>query len=138
MSQLTCPSCGANVGPNDVECKYCGEKLAVAAPQPQYQAPVNQAPDQTQQVIQQYFYEKPASAIDPSWPVKSKVAAGLLGIFLGGLGIHKFYLGKIGMGILYIVFCWTYIPALIGFIEGIIYLCSTDENFMLKNHVRVG
>ena len=69
---------------------------------------------------------------------KSKMAAGLLGIFLGGLGIHKFYLGKIGMGIVYILFCWTYIPALIGFIEGIIYLTQNDENFQLKNHVRIG
>lgn len=63
--------------------------------------------------------------------------AGLLGIFLGGLGIHKFYMGKVGMGILYLLFCWTGIPAIIGFIEGIIYLCSNDENFQLKNHVRI-
>ena len=41
------------------------------------------------------------------------------------------------MGILYICFCWTYIPAIVGFIEGIMYLCSSDENFMLKHHVRV-
>ena len=32
--------------------------------------------------------------------MKSKVTAGVLAIVLGGLGIHKFYLGKIGMGIL--------------------------------------
>lgn len=40
--------------------------------------------------------------------------------FWGGLGIHKFYAGKIGMGILYILFCWTTIPGIIGLIEGII------------------
>ena len=40
---------------------------------------------------------------------KSKVAAGLLGIFLGGLGIHKFYLGRWGWGIVYLLFFWTYI-----------------------------
>lgn len=81
------------------------------------------------------YYNNPA--IDPSWPVKSKLCAGLLGIFLGTFGIHKFYMGKVGMGILYICFCWTYIPAIVGFIEGIMYLCSSDENFMLKHHVRV-
>ena len=43
-----------------------------------------------------------------------------------------------GMGILYLIFCWTGIPAVIGFIEGIIYLCSNSENFQLKNHVRIG
>ena len=77
------------------------------------------------------------SAINPAWPKKSKEAAGILAIFLGGLGIHKFYLGKVGMGILYLLFCWTGIPELAGFIEGIIYLCSDDENFQLKHHVRL-
>ena len=65
--------------------------------------------------------------------VKSKTAAGLLGIFLGGLGIHKFYLGK-AIGVVYILFIWTFIPALVGFIEGIIYLAfpGTDEEFTRK------
>ncbi|MCM3744035.1 NINE protein [Sporosarcina luteola] len=55
-----------------------------------------------------------------------------MAIFLGGLGIHKFYLGKWGWGILYILFCWTYIPSLIGLIEGIIYLVSNQNNFARK------
>lgn len=102
-------------------------------PQPQvYQVPPQ--PQGYQQPMPGY-YNNPA--IDPSWPVKSKLCAGLLGIFLGTFGIHKFYMGKVGMGILYICFCWTYIPAIVGFIEGIMYLCSSDENFMLKHHVRV-
>lgn len=63
---------------------------------------------------------------------KSKVAAGLLGILLGGLGAHKFYLGDIGLGILYLLFVWTGIPSLIGLIEGIIYLTMTDEDFAAK------
>lgn len=63
---------------------------------------------------------------------KSKIAAGIFGILLGGLGIHKFYLGKVGLGILYLIFCWTFIPALIGFVEGIIYLCESDEVFAMK------
>jgi len=64
--------------------------------------------------------------------MKSKVTAGIFGILLGGLGIHKFYLGKIGMGVLYIVFCWTGIPSIIGLIEGILYLTATDEEFQAK------
>ncbi|NLP17266.1 MAG: NINE protein [Clostridiales bacterium] len=82
-------------------------------------------------------YNTFANGINPSWPIKSKVVAGVLGILLGGLGIHKFYLGKVGMGILYLLFCWTYIPAIVGFIEGIIYLASNDHNFQVKNRVRI-
>jgi hypothetical protein len=47
---------------------------------------------------------------------KSKVAAGLFGIFLGGIGIHKFYLGCWGWGVLYILMCWTMITQVVGFI----------------------
>lgn len=63
---------------------------------------------------------------------KSRIAAALLALFLGGLGVHKFYLGKIGQGFLYLIFCWTFIPAAIAFVEFIIYLCSSDENFARK------
>lgn len=63
---------------------------------------------------------------------KSKLAAGLIAIFLGFIGIHKFYLGQTGWGIVYLLFCWTWIPALVGLIEGIIYLCMSDENFDAK------
>ncbi|MCR8657829.1 TM2 domain-containing protein [Paenibacillus endoradicis] len=68
---------------------------------------------------------------------KSKVAAGVLAILFGGLGVHKFYLGNIVLGIIYLLFFWTYIPAVIGFIEGIIYLCTSDEKFARKYGKRV-
>jgi TM2 domain-containing membrane protein YozV len=70
------------------------------------------------------------------WPAKSKLTAGILAILLGNIGVHKFYMGKIGMGILYLCFCWTCIPGVIGLIEGIIYLTSSREEFEYKNHVR--
>jgi TM2 domain-containing membrane protein YozV/ribosomal protein L40E len=41
----------------------------------------------------------------------------LLALFLGGLGIHHFYLRRTGLGILYLCFFWTWIPALLGFVE---------------------
>ena len=140
MAERVCPQCGAPIDPNATECKFCGEKLAVqqTAQQTQPQQVYIQQP-QPQVIIQQAAPQQPAytSGINPSWPIKSKVAAGILGILLGGIGVHKFYLGKVGMAILYLCFCWTGIPALIGFIEGIMYLCSNNENFQLKNHVRI-
>lgn len=64
---------------------------------------------------------------------KSKLVAGLLGIFLGGWGIHNFYLGNIKKGVLQIVVSLVTcgLGALWGFIEGIMILCgkiSTDAN----------
>ena len=146
MAENKCPQCGAPIDPGAAECKFCGEKLAVqqvaqqmVQPAQPVQPQIVYAQPQPQVVIQQAPPQQVyVSGINPSWPVKSKVAAGILAIFLGGIGAHKFYLGKIGMGIVYLLFCWTAIPAMIGFVEGVIYLCSNDENFQLKNHVRIG
>lgn len=60
---------------------------------------------------------------------KNRTVAVLLALFLGGLGAHKFYLERPGMGLLYLIFCWTFIPSIIGLIEGIAYLTQPDEGF---------
>ncbi len=63
------------------------------------------------------------------WKRNNRVEAGVLAILFGSLGIHKFYVGKYGRGMIYAVFCWTFIPALLGIAEGIHCLCMTDEEF---------
>ncbi len=66
---------------------------------------------------------------------KDKVAAGLLGIFLGSLGIHKFYLGYKKEGIIMLVVSLATcgigasVMSIIGLIEGIMYLTKSDEEF---------
>lgn len=61
-----------------------------------------------------------------------KVIAGILGILLGGLGIHRFILGDVTGGVLRIVITIVTCGAgsLIGLIEGIIYLTKSDEEFV--------
>ena len=60
-----------------------------------------------------------------------KVVAWVFGILLGGLGIHKFYLGYTKEGIIQIVLSLLCgIGAIIGLIEGIIYLTKSDEEFV--------
>lgn len=61
--------------------------------------------------------------------MKDKTLAGLLAIFCGTIGLHKFYLSKYLMGVIYIIFSWTLIPTLLGIIEGIRYLMMTDAEF---------
>jgi len=66
---------------------------------------------------------------------KSKLAAGLLGIFLGGLGVHRFYLGFVGMGIIQIIV--TIITfgfgAIWGLIEGILLLTGSMDKDVKGN-----
>jgi TM2 domain-containing membrane protein YozV len=69
--------------------------------------------------------DKPAGA-------EKKIAAGICGILIGGLGVHKFILGYTKEGIIQIVIsiCTCGIGGIIGFIEGIIYLTKSDEDFV--------
>ena len=68
---------------------------------------------------------------------KNRIVAGVLGILLGFLGIHKFYLGYKKQGLIMllvsILTSWTWIgPPIIwtiGLIEGILYLLKSDEEF---------
>jgi TM2 domain-containing membrane protein YozV len=68
---------------------------------------------------------KPAGA-------EKKVVAGILGVLLGAWGIHKFYLGYTKEGVIQIVItiCTCGIGGVIGFIEGIMYLIKSDEEFV--------
>ena len=61
--------------------------------------------------------------------MKDKTTAGVLALLLGGVGGHKFYLGQAGMGVVYILFCWTMIPSIIAFIEGISLLTMSQGSF---------
>ncbi len=71
-----------------------------------------------------------AKAIPTQLP--SRVTAGVLALLLGGLGVHKFYCKKVGLGFVYLLFCWTLVPAVIAFVEGIIYLTQDDGTFWIK------
>jgi TM2 domain-containing membrane protein YozV len=78
----------------------------------------------------------PASTSPPD--AKNRAVAVLLALLLGGLGIHKFYLGKVGWGVLYLLFCWTFIPSIVGIVEGIIYLLMSNEEFDRKYATKAG
>lgn len=63
---------------------------------------------------------------------KDRFIAALLAFVLGTFGVHKFYLGQIGWGIIYCVFSWTMIPSLAGLIEGVLYLARPQEDFVRR------
>jgi TM2 domain-containing membrane protein YozV len=63
---------------------------------------------------------------------KSRTVAAVLALLVGGLGAHHFYLNNVALGIIYLVFCFTFIPALLAFIEAIIFLTMSDDAFDAK------
>lgn len=123
---VSCPYCHSQNPPNLQACMNCGTMM-----------PVNPMP---MQPAGGYAYQTKLPGAD------KKIAAGLCGILIGGLGIHKFVLGYQQEGIIMLsVFLVTFIiamvtcgigaplvmiPGIIGLIEGIIYLTKSDEEFV--------
>ena len=64
--------------------------------------------------------------------MKNKYTAALLAIFLGGFGLHKFYLNRPIQGIVYIFFCWSFIPAIVGLFEGLAFIGTSEYDFNRK------
>lgn len=69
---------------------------------------------------------------DSRYVLKRKLIAGALGIFFGSFGAHKFYLGKTFWGVLYLLFCWTGIPFIVGLVEGVRYIFMSQDDFYDK------
>ena len=67
---------------------------------------------------------------------EKKLVSGILGILLGGLGIHKFYLGYNTEGVIMLLVTLltcgigATLTSILGLIEGIIYITKTDEDFV--------
>lgn len=60
---------------------------------------------------------------------KDRIAAALLAFFVGGIGVHRFYLDEVATGFVYLVFCWTLIPAILGIIEAVVFWRMNDARF---------
>ena len=135
----SCPSCGAplNNMQNKKFCQHCGEQIdkdCVVCPKcgKQVGSFNNQNTDKNIIINNNNSTSSSAAAVNQGGYVRvgkpvNKIVYCLLAFFLGGIGIHKFYAGKIGMGIVYLLFCWTFIPGFIAFIEFIIGLCKKAD-----------
>lgn len=68
--------------------------------------------------------------------MKNKNIAGIFAFFFGIFGVHRFYLGQTGLGIFYLFFFWTGIPAIIGFIDALIFFSMDQDDFDYKYNRR--
>jgi len=104
------------------------------SPFPQGQAPYGYSQPMQGGGFQQGYSGHPGGYASPGygnevWSDKSKIAAGLLGIFIGSWGVHRFYLGFVGIGLLqiFVTLITCGIGGLWGFIEGILYLTGSMD-----------
>jgi len=156
MSLIKCPDCSQGVSTNAESCPNCGFPIAkhlssllpntVICLECKKEFPFNDhvCPycglfnSQKYQTLKTSGIHESEPQASPDRPMvltsqKNRSTAVLLAMVLGGLGMHKFYLNKPGMGVFYLLFCWTFIPAIVGFIEGLIYLTMDDATFQ-KRH----
>src|ERR1700690_3194860 len=81
---------------------------AYVQPSASKESPMSSVPYPNPQAI---FYQQYESVR------RDEVMGILLALFLGGFGIHHFYLRRTGLGILYCIFCWTGVTTFLGFVE---------------------
>lgn len=115
-----CTNCGSQIEEGQVKCQYCGKEVGGVE---------NTQTTQTTQTAQQTTYTTQQSNV-VSQP-KSKIAAGILGILLGALGVHNFYLGYTGKAVAQLLITLlscgilSFVSAIWGLIEGICILTGS-------------
>lgn len=84
-----------------------------------------------QQMLQQQMLQQQSNPMMNGGKIhnRERTVAILLCFFLGGLGAHKFYTGRVAMGVLYALFFWTFLPAIAAFVELIMFAVQSDEQF---------
>ena len=134
MINYQCPQCGRQFTTaqpvTNVRCPYCGNEFNVAFGQ--------QTPPQygSQNAYGAYGNQKPLDigVFDSGPSGKSRGVAGLLAILIGWLGVHYFYVGKAGGGLLCIlltaVTCGFW--SVITLVQGILMMCMRSEEFERK------
>jgi TM2 domain-containing membrane protein YozV len=107
-----CRTCGLGIDQTDMRsCPYCAEPIKQTA------------------VKCRHCHEYLDASIRQKQPAKNRKIAALLALFLGGIGAHKFYLNSPGWGIVYLLLSWTPLPYVLGVIEGLGFLMSSDQDF---------
>jgi TM2 domain-containing membrane protein YozV len=61
--------------------------------------------------------------------MKKKSVAIFLALFVGGIGVHHFYLGNKGRGIIYMLLSWTLMPLIASFVDALVLMTLTPDQF---------
>ena len=77
------------------------------------------------------------AGIDPHIHIKNQKLTIWFSFLLGGLGLHKFYLGQYLKGSLYLVFSWTLVPMIVGWVDAFRTMKMSPFNFEQRYRRRV-
>lgn len=132
-----CPECGKQYSTQDkvnrVKCPYCGAETNVSysqQDQPNFQEQWKQFGDQASAAMDDVFSNGPSG--------KSRGVAGLLALFLGGLGLHYFYMNKTNAGVLFLLAtllsCGVLgiVTQIISIIQAVLFFTSSQQEFEQK------
>ena len=123
-----CTNCGNKLNLNDTVCSNCGKEIKDRVVREEVKA---------EKVEDKEFTDVKSEKQNVNLQAKNKIVAGLLGIFLGGFGVHNFYLGYTGKAVAQLLItvlscCMlSFVSSIWGFIEGILILSGnidTDAN----------
>ena len=121
-----CPFCREKIQANALKCKHCGSMVDAGHQQ--------QPPIQAQQPIQENQQATQYSQSPQPEKIKSQTTAAILCALIGGFGAHRFYLGPIWTGVVYLLLCWTGISGLIALVETYIIAFSSQETWAKKHN----
>ena len=125
---MRCYHCGEDVNENDVFCKYCGTRIKHVT---YYCANCGKEIQSIDSLCLHCGYQNRDQR--QRYSVKSRIVAGILGIFVGGLGIHNFYLGYSSKGFIQLLCTFlgpltlgisSLVAGIWGFVEGIMILAG--------------
>lgn len=143
MTEMSaCPFCESEVTPTAKKCRHCGEWisrdcLSCGTPIRNQWAARGYCADCEGRGAQGYALQPAHDAsqvpMHRALPKSRTISIGLSLVF-GGLGAHKFYLEKPGAGFLYLMFCWSGIPSIIGIFDAVKYIRMDEEEFQRRYH----
>jgi len=109
-----CPSCGKTIAADAGVCPHCGKSPSDRPPEsPRTDDYVDEFTLMAAMTDQQrMLFQQRMSDVR-----KDSTTGVLLAIFLGGIGVHHFWMGNTLAGVVYLLFFWTGVPALLGLVE---------------------
>ena len=126
-----CRRCGVQLNPEQIVCIKCGTGVALTQNRPGGTA----ARGTASQGYDSRSYGGPGYGGSGGGEPKSKITAGILALLLGGIGVHKFYMGSWGWGLVFVAAVLLtggfggIATSICGLVEGILYLTMPQEQF---------